>query len=229
MDRYKQELVVHLSRFVKENRLAQFQRVLSERTRYVTVVLEDIYQSQNASAILRTCECTGIQDVHIIEKRNEYTINPDVALGSDKWLTLHYYNDHLHNTSVAIQTLKKEGYRIVATSPHREGTDPDTFNLGKGKAAFLFGTELNGLSDEALEMADECVQIPIVGFTESLNISVSVAILLNQLRKKMADPSVEWRMKKEEKLEILLKWLRTSVKKSELIEKEFKRDFSATF
>ena len=221
MDPYTLELIEHLSGCITENRLSLFKQVLSERTRYITVVLEDIFQSHNASAVLRTCDCTGIQDVHIVEQRNEYEINRDVALGSDKRLSLNYYNEGLDNIANAVAELKRRGYRIVATSPHGEGTTPKTFDLEKGKAALMFGTELNGLTDRALELADEYMQIPMVGFTESFNISVSAAILLYALRGRLDASSLDWKIGKEERSNLLLEWLRSSIKMSKLIEDQF--------
>jgi tRNA (guanosine-2'-O-)-methyltransferase len=223
------KLIAHLSEYVTENRLALFKQVLAERTRYITVILEDIYQSQNASAVLRTCDCTGIQDVHIVEERNEYQINRDVALGSDQWLSLHYYNESEDNVYKAVARLKSQGYRIVATSPHREGSTPETFSLENGKAALMFGTELNGLSDRALELGDEFIQIPMVGFTESYNISVSAAIILYTLRKRLESSSLKWGIEEDVKSELLLNWLRTSIKLSEQIEKKFIIDYGSDF
>ncbi|MCK5138014.1 MAG: RNA methyltransferase [Bacteroidales bacterium] len=229
MDSYKPDLVEHLSQFVTENRLEQFQRVVSNRTRYITVVLEDIFQSQNASAVLRTCDCTGVQDVHIVEEQNEYEINRDVALGSDQWLSLQYFNSGMDNITVAVGALKKAGYRIVATAPHRQGTTPETFDLKKGKAALFFGTELNGLTSRALELADEYIQIPMVGFTESYNISVSAAIILFHLRRRLEHSSMDWRLGEEEKTDIMLRWFRTSIKMAEQIENKFHKDYNSTF
>ena len=223
------DLISHLSEFVTENRLAQFKRVLADRTRYITVLLEDIYQSQNASAVLRTCDCTGIQDVHIVEEHNVYEINRDVALGSDQWLSLHYYNKDEDNIYQAVKALKGRGYRIVATSPHKEGSTPEQFMLQKGKAALLFGTELNGLSERALGLADEYLQIPMAGFTESYNISVSAAIVLYTMRKRLEASSLPWRLAHEEKQELLLKWLRNSIKMSEQIENKFIKDYHSDF
>ena len=185
MDPYVRGLTRRLSECVTKNRLALFGKVLAERTRYVTVLLEDIYQSQNASAVLRTCDCVGIQDVHIVEQINAYEINPDVALGANQWLSLHYYREEKDNMASAVSALKDQGYRIVATSPHSAGATPETFDLERGKAVLMFGTELNGLTDRALELADEYIQIPMVGFTESYNISVSAAITLYGLRKRL--------------------------------------------
>jgi tRNA (guanosine-2'-O-)-methyltransferase len=229
MDQLKIALIEHMSGCVTESRLALFKRVLTERTRYITVLLEDIYQSQNASAILRTCDCIGIQDVHIVEDRNEYKVDREVALGSDQWLSLQYYKKGSENIRMATDTLKKAGYRIVATSPHRRGITPEKFNLEKGKVALMFGTELNGLTDSALELADEYIQIPMVGFTESYNISVSAAITLYSLRKRLEVSSLGWKISEEEQSELLLNWLRTSIKMSGAIENKFIENYRSDF
>ena len=139
------------------------------RTRYLTVVLEDIFQSQNASAVLRTCDCFGIQDVHIIENRNPYEINPDVELGSAKWLNMNRYNKSGHNTLEAFTELRKKGYKIIATSPHKNDLMIQDLPI-EHKIALVFGSEREGLSDIALQNADAFVKIPMYGFTESFNI-----------------------------------------------------------
>lgn len=229
MDQLTLDLIEHMSGCVTEKRLALFKQVLAERTRYITVLLEDIYQSQNASAVLRTCDCTGIQDVHIVEERNEYEINRDVALGADRWLSLNYHSEGEDNIYNAIKTLKKEGYRIVATSPHKDGSTPENFDLQKGKAALLFGTELNGLTNRALELADEYIQIPMAGFTESYNISVSAAITLYTLRKRLESSSLQWKIGEVEQSELLLNWLRTTIKMSDQIENKFIQNYHSDF
>jgi len=229
MDQLKLDLIAHLSEYVTENRLALFKRVLAERTRYITVVLEDISPPQQASAVLRTCDCTGIQNVHIVEERNEYEINHDVVLGADQWLSLQYYNKGEDIIFKAVEALRSQGYRIVATSPHKEGATPESFDLEKGKFALMFGTELNGLTERALELADEYIQIPMTGFTESYNISVSAAITLYTLRKRLESTSLKWRIGEEERSELLLYWLRTSIKMSDQIENKFIRDYHSDF
>ena len=223
------DLVDHMSGFVTENRLSVLKQVLAERSRYITVLMEDIYQSQNASAVLRSCDCTGLQDVHIVEQQNEYEINRDVALGANQWLSLEYYNKGSDDIGAAISSLKKSGYRIVATSPHKEGATPDNFDLDKGKAVLLFGTELNGLTPRALELADEFLQIPMVGFTESYNISVSAAITLYTLRRRLEASSLDWRMGEEEQQELLLTWLRSTIKMSEEIETKYIQEYPSDF
>jgi tRNA (guanosine-2'-O-)-methyltransferase len=229
MDLYTRALVKHMSGFVTGNRLSQFMKVIEHRTRYITVLLEDIYQSQNASAVLRTCECLGMQDVHIVEQRNEYEINRDVALGSHQWLTMHYYSAGKDNISEAVRELKQRGYRIVATSPHLGVRTPEEIDLYAGRMALMFGTELNGLTEKAIELADEYIQIPMVGFTESYNISVSAAVILYTLRNRLERSDLEWALSEEERLLLLLDWLRTSIKMSEKIEDQFRKDSGATF
>jgi len=217
----KQELIKYLSGFITPRRLEIFETVLERRTRYITVVLEDIYQSHNASAVLRSCECFGIQDVHIIENRNPYAVNPDVALGSDKWLTINTYSRLKDNTRSAIRSLRKNGYRIVATTPHKDSVSVHDFDLSDGKVALMFGTELRGLSEDALKDADEFLHLPMVGFTESLNISVSVAIILFHLTQTLQSLSLNWQLTPLERSEIKLNWLRKSIKKVELLEKDY--------
>jgi tRNA (guanosine-2'-O-)-methyltransferase len=212
MEASQKKLIEQLSGFITEHRRMLFDRVLDYRTRYITVVLEDIYQPHNASAVLRTCECFGIQDVHIIENQNTYNINPDVVMGATKWLNLKKYNRLEYNTKEAIRELRGLGYRIVATTLNEEAVPLHEFDLHVGKCALLFGTELTGLTDLALEQADEQLKIPIFGFTESFNISVSAAIILNQLTLKLHRSDLNWRLAEEERDELLINWLRKSVR-----------------
>ncbi|MEO6884630.1 MAG: RNA methyltransferase [Bacteroidia bacterium] len=219
------ELVNHLFNFISDNRKKKFLEVLQFRTRHISIVLEDIYQAHNASAVLRSCDCFGIQDVHIIENKNKYTVNPDIALGSSKWVNLIKYNQSENNSLEAIQKLKKDGYRIVATSPHANDCNLEELNIDK-KIALVFGTELNGISDEIKNNADEFVKIPMFGFTESFNISVSAALCLHTLSTKLHQSKIDWKLKENEKEIILLDWLCNSINKPELIEKEFLKNNS---
>jgi tRNA (guanosine-2'-O-)-methyltransferase len=217
----QKKLIEYLSNHVTEQRLAQFKKVLAQRTRYITVALEDIYQSQNASAVLRTMDCFGVQDVHVIENYNQYQINPDVTLGSSKWLTINRYNQKENNTEVAINQLKKNNYRIVATTPHTNQTELEEFDINKGKVALVLGAEKRGISDVVMENADEFLKIPMYGFTESYNISVSAAISLYHISTQLKNTDIQWQLAEQEKDELLLEWLKKSIKKSDLIIKDF--------
>jgi tRNA (guanosine-2'-O-)-methyltransferase len=215
----QREIVEHLSQFVLERRLNTLYTAIKNRTRYLTVVLEDIFQSQNASAVLRTCECLGIQDVHIIENKNRFSINPQVVMGSAKWLTINRYKDKDNNSLDAILALKAKGYRIVATSPHLTNTSLYDFDLTKGKAAFVFGTEYTGITDTIINHSDEFVYIPTAGLTESLNISVTVAILTHYLVTKAKTLNINFYLSEEESIEVMYQWLKHTVKRSQSIEK----------
>ena len=198
----------------------KFDQVIQFRTRYLTIVLEDIFQPHNASAVLRSCDCFGIQDVHIIENSNKYQINPHVALGSSKWLNLFRYNAAEHNTRACLQHLKNTGYRIVAASPHEQGYTIDNLPLDQ-KTAIIFGTEMQGLTNQALAMSDDFVKISMYGFTESFNISVSVALCLYRLSEKLRSSEISWQLNPEDAIDVKLMWAKQVVKNAELIEKRF--------
>ena len=212
----KKELINYLSGFLTPRRLAKMQSILNNRTRHLTIALEDIYQSHNASAVLRSCECFGIQDVHIIENQNTYEVNPDVALGASKWLTLHKYSGQEFNTPSCLENLKAKGYRLVAASPHKDDCLLEELPLDQ-KTALLFGTEMRGLTPEAIRMAEGFVKIPMQGFTESFNISVSAAICLYELSTKLRNSPISWQLSEEEKSDLLLDWIKVSIKNPDLL------------
>ncbi len=216
----KQELLKFYRQYLTENRKARFEEVIKYRTRHITVVLEDVFQAHNASAVLRSCDLTGIQDVHAIENRNQYDVNTEIDMGSSKWLNLYRYNGKEHNTLDAYKSLRNQGYRIVATTPHKNDFTLDTLPI-EGKFALVFGTELTGLTNIAIDNADEYLRIPMYGFTESYNISVSAALSLFTLSERVRKSNINWQLSEKEKEDILLEWSRRSVKRSELLEKEF--------
>ncbi|MDR1416215.1 MAG: RNA methyltransferase [Prevotellaceae bacterium] len=213
-----QQAIAILAACATEARVEQLQRVLAERTRYVTVCLEDIFQPQNASAVLRSCDAFGVQDVHVVEQRNRFALYHDVALGSEKWLTLHRYGkQHKEPVSAAIANLRKSGYRLVATTPHEGSIPVDELDLKKGKVALMFGAEYTGLSSAAMSAADELVTVPMRGFVESLNLSVCAAVVLHLLSQKLRLQNIAWQLNSQEKDELLLAWLKKSVRSSEKI------------
>lgn len=211
------QLISYLSQFILDERFEKMNNILKNRTRYLTVVLEDIFQSQNASAVLRSCECFGIQDLHIIEGRNQFKADPGIDVGASKWLSLYHYKKEIIPTSEITTQIKQKGYRIVATTPHDGDVNLESFDLSKGKAALIFGTELTGLSAEALNMADEFLKIPMFGFTESFNISNSVAIILHHLTYKLRSSNIPYHLSTEEANDVLFNWLCRNIKDSDLL------------
>lgn len=217
---FNKEFFDFLSGFLTENRRQLFEKIIQLRTRHLTVVLEDIYQPHNASAVLRSADLTGIQDVHIIENRNRYHVNPKVAMGSSKWLNLIHYDEKEDNTLTAYEALRSKGYKIVAATPHSKGKALEEIPLDH-KLAIVFGTELLGLSPTAIDNADEYLWIPMYGFTESYNISVSAALVMFTLTEKLRKSDIHWHLTEAEKQEIMLEWTKRSVARSDIFEKEF--------
>ncbi|MBV5335412.1 MAG: RNA methyltransferase [Sulfuricurvum sp.] len=216
------ELIQFLSGFVTPERLRLFNKILSLRTNYLTVVLEDLYQTQNTSAVVRTADCFGIQNVHVIENKHVFDVNPDVVRGASNWISVIRHNGAAMNTPEALRKLRQEGYRIVVATPHDHDVDLESFDMGKGKAALVFGCERPGLTEWAMKEADEYMKIPMVGFTESLNVSVAVAVTLHHLTHQLRNHmDIDWHLTDNEKQEILLDWLRTSIKRVDLLEAKF--------
>jgi tRNA (guanosine-2'-O-)-methyltransferase len=215
----------YLENFLSDRRKDLLNSLIKHRTKYIILALEDIFQSQNASAVLRTCDCFGIQDIHIIENRNKYQINRDVALGSNKWLTLTKHNEIENNSLNTLKLIKEQGYRIVATTPHTNSVELENFDLEKGKIALFFGTELKGLTKDIINNADEYLRIPMYGFTESFNISVSAAIILHHLTHKLRNSLIDWRLTPEDEISVMYQWLKNTVKNSNKIEKEYRTKF----
>ena len=209
----------YMQQFISEERLALMDRVINQRTRHITVVLEDIYQPHNASAIVRNCDCFGVQDLHVVEATNEFQPNADVAMGSGKWVSL---QNHA-TIDDCVTTMKNQGYRIAATSL-RPGA-VSIYDLPvDAKVALFFGAEEHGLSAAAHDAADYFVQIPMVGFTQSFNVSVSAALCLSELTHRLRRAELDWQLSDHEKLQLLTRWYLSSVRDGDAIMKRFCQD-----
>ncbi|MDR9418773.1 TrmH family RNA methyltransferase [Gracilimonas sp.] len=217
----RKDLVNYLKEFATEARWDKFVEVAKQRTRYISVVVEDIYQSHNASAVLRSCDGFGIQDVHIIENQNNFDASSQVTIGADQWLTLHRYNEPgMDNTEACFSKLKKEGYRIIATTPHENDTNLNDLDLNQ-KTALVFGSEIDGISERAKELADGFLKIPMAGFSESFNISVSAAICLYNITRRLRASSIDWMLTTEEIDHLTYNWLKKSIKAGDQLERNF--------
>lgn len=202
--------------FFSENKQALFDRLAPLRTRHISVVLEDIYQSHNAAAVLRSCDCFGVQDVHVVEVNNSFVPAGDVAVGSAKWVD-YYRHKSIKDT---YDYLHKQGYRIVATLPHENDCFISDLDI-KTPTALVFGTELTGLTPEAISGADAYVKIPMYGFTESFNISVCAALSLFHLTERMrADSGIKWQLDEDSLLDLKLHWATQAIKDGDRVMNE---------
>lgn len=216
----KAELINYLTTFISEKRKARFDEVISQRTNHVRVVLENVYQGHNASAVLRSCESFGVQDVHFIENRNHLKISDDVAMGSSNWINIHRHRTSDNNTVEALLHLKSLGYRIVATTPHKNDCTIEQLPVDK-KLALVFGTEIDGISKDVFDHADEFVKIPMFGFTESFNVSVCAALCMYELTTRIRRDVKDYLLTDQEKLDVYFEWLKTSVDHSEGLIKNY--------
>ncbi|WP_299335751.1 RNA methyltransferase [uncultured Psychroserpens sp.] len=201
------KLLEHLESYLTTQRKEKFERIVAQRTKHFTVATEDVYQLHNTSAVIRSCDVFGIQEVNIIEEQNTKKIDREIAMGSQKWVDLHRY----HSVKDAIKDLKRKGYQIVATTPHENDSLLETFDV-TNKSCFFFGREMSGLSQEVIDQADCFLKIPMVGFTESLNISVSAAIILQHVTTKLKQSDVNWHLTEDEQLEKRLDWCKKTIK-----------------
>ncbi len=213
------KLLAYLQTFLTERRRNLFDKVLSERTRHITVVVEDVYQLHNTSAVIRSCESFGIQELNVIEEVNVKRIDREIAMGAQKWVDVQRHT----NTKECIHSLKTKGYRIIATTPHQKAYPLDNFDI-TDKAAIFFGRETEGLSQEVIDMADDFIYIPMVGFTESLNISVSAAITLQHIMAKLKTSEVQWRLSSIEVLEKKMEWTKKMIKDVDRIEARWREN-----
>lgn len=213
---FDQSLFEYLQTFLTERRKELFFEILEKRTRHFTVATEDVYQLHNTSAVMRSCDVFGIQDMHVVEERLGKRIDKEIAMGAQKWVNLKRYN----SVEDCISTLKKENYQIIATTPHNDATLLHDFDVTK-KSVFFFGTEKSGLSENVMNKADGFLKIPMYGFTESLNISVSAAIILQQVVTKLKQTDTVWQLSEEEKLEIGMEWTKKTIKSADEITERF--------
>jgi tRNA (guanosine-2'-O-)-methyltransferase len=214
------DLLAYLEGYLTDKRKALFRKILEERTRHFTVVLEDIYQAHNSSAVVRTADIFGIQDVHIIENKYTNKVSKHVAKGSQKWTSIKKYRSDGDNTKTCLAALKEKGYQIIATTPHNDSCLLQDFDFTR-KAAFVFGVEATGVSDAVLEQADGFLKIPMVGFTESLNISVAAAIILQDISTKLRNSKVDWQLSKKEKEFLYFDWVKKTIKNVAKIEEHY--------
>jgi tRNA (guanosine-2'-O-)-methyltransferase len=215
MEKFK--LIKFLAEFLTDERKKKIEEILDGRTRRITVALENIYHPPNASAIIRTCECFGIQDIHFIREEKDCKINADVVQGASKWVSINDYQ----TTGECLSKLRNDGYSIVASSL-REGQniEPELLPVDK-KLALFFGAEETGLSNEVHDSADYFVKIPMRGFTQSFNVSVSAALILQTLTKKMAEAGIEMGLSESEKTELRIEWHKNSIKNIDAILKRY--------
>ena len=207
-EEWMRERLDYMTEFLTEERKEVLRRTLAQRTHYMRILTENMFHPQNASAIMRHCEAFGIQQIHTVEDRCKFDPSVNIVRGTHKWVDV----EHHDTTAEALKALKGEGYRIIATTPHRCSSTPETFDVTKGKFALVFGTEHAGISEEVIQAADEFLMIPMCGMVESLNVSASAAILIYMLAQRIREQVTGWQLSDAEQLRLLTRWTMSSVR-----------------
>jgi tRNA (guanosine-2'-O-)-methyltransferase len=215
-DTHTTHYLTYLEGFITENRRDKFLDILSRRSKHFTVAVQDLFQLHNTSAVLRTCEVFGVQELNVIEERYGKTIDKEIAMGAQKWVDVNRFD----STTACIATLKQQGYRIIATSPHEDSCLLEDFDITQPFALF-FGTEISGLSEEVLNRADGYLKIPMLGFTESLNISSSAAIIIQNLSSRLRNSGISWQLSTDEVLEKRIDWAEKTIKDIDFVKTRY--------
>lgn len=200
----------YLLGFMLPSRAETLKQCLRNRTKYMTLATENMFHEHNASAVIRHCDAFGIQDLHTVETLCPFAPSLHITRGSEKWIDIHRHS----STKELISSLKKDGYRIIATSPHEGGSTPETFDMTKGKFAIVLGTEKTGISDQIKQNADEFMAIPMYGLVESLNVSASAAIITHILSERIRHEITKWGLGDEDFSRLLYRWAQISVQDS---------------
>ena len=159
---------------ITEKRQARVRRMLDDRLGSVVVILEAVRRRHNSSAIMRSCECFGVHEVHLV--KGNFRPSKGAARGAERWLDIHHHD----TTASAVEELKRRGFSIFVADLMDGSHSPDTLPL-EGPVAILMGAELTGVSDEARALADGAICVPMRGVTESLNVSVAAACIVQRV------------------------------------------------
>ncbi len=202
----------YLKQFLTEERLSKIEHFSPESSDFVLPVLEDVYQFRNAAAIVRSVEACGFHKVVALQEENNFEPNLRVTKGADTWVEV----EKLSRNIASLQEIKNRGYKIVAVSlennakmlPEYEVTEP---------MALVFGTEMEGVSQEILDFADETLAIPMYGFTRSFNVSVAASICMYELKQKLMKSGIDYKLSEEKRLKMKIRWAVNSIRSGEEI------------
>jgi tRNA (guanosine-2'-O-)-methyltransferase len=211
-------------KIITPNKVGLFEKIAPQRSRHLVVGLENIQQDHNASAIMRTMDCLGFQELHLIEKNNNYQFQRDIALGAARWLDVVQHQQEPEPVLDSIAHLRQKGYQIVATSPHINASTPQNIDLTQPIALF-FGAEKHGISQELSANADAFLHIPMHGFTESFNLSVSAALVLSALRTRLEASSIDWLLSSTAQTELKISWCERILNGGPQLAQKFREEF----
>jgi len=211
-----QETFDYLKQFLTDERLSKIEHFSKESSDFVLPVMEDVYQFRNAAAIVRSVEACGFHHVVALEEENVFNPNLKVTKGAETWVQV----EKMPNNLDSLKEIKNRGYKVLAVSPEKNAVMLPDYEI-KEPIALVFGTELEGVSDEILDFADETLAIPMFGFTKSFNVSVAAAICMYELKQKLMKSEINYKLSDEKLLDLKIRWAKNSIKSSEQILERF--------
>ena len=211
-----QETFDYLKQFLTDERLSKIEHFSQESSDFVLPVMEDVYQFRNAAAIVRSVEACGFHHVVALEEENVFNPNLKVTKGAETWVKV----EKMPNNLDSLKEIKSRGYKILAVSPEKNATMLPDYEV-KEPIALVFGTELEGVSDEILDFADETLAIPMYGFTKSFNVSVAAAICMYELKQKLMKSGIDYKLSEEKLLEMKIRWTVNSIRSGEELLERF--------
>lgn len=211
-------IYAYLQQFLTAERLHKIEYHAEESSDFILPVLEDIYQFRNAAAIVRSVEACGFHKIVALEKENLFNPNLKVTKGADTWVNV----ERLPWSLDSLQKIKNRGYRMVAVSPEKNAISLPNFKITE-PVSLIFGTEWDGITEEILEFADETLKIPMYGFTKSFNVSVAAAICMYDMKQKLLNSNLNYKLSEEKKLELKIKWAVNSLRSGEEILQNYRQ------
>ena len=214
-----QETFDFLKQFLTDERLSKIEHFSKESSDFVLPVMEDVYQFRNAAAIVRSVEACAFHHVVALEEENVFNPNLKVTKGAETWVQV----EKMPNNLDSLKEIKNRGYKILAVSPEKNATMLPDYEI-KEPIALVFGPELEGVSDEVLDFADETLAIPMYGFTKSFNVSVAAAICMYELKQKLMKSGIDYKLSEEKLLEMKIRWTVNSIRSGEELLERFLKE-----
>ena len=196
-----------LEPFVTAARLARMRQVLAQRLAWFTVVLDNLFDPHNISAVLRSCDAFGVQNVHVIESVETFKVNREISMRADKWLTLHRWRSFAECRTA----LKRRRFTLLATSVAADALPLDAAPCDR-RVAVVLGNEHRGVSEATRAACDGVVTIPMHGFVESLNVSVAAALVIAGCAGRMRRAGRQVLLSPRERSAVWNTWMRQQVK-----------------
>lgn len=209
----------YLKQFLTEERLSKIEHFSSESSDFVLPVMDDVYQFRNAAAIIRSVEACAFHKVVAMEEENVFDPNLTVTKGAETWVEV----EKMSKNIASLQNIKDRGYKILAVSLEKNAVMLPDYQITE-PIALVFGTEMEGVSEEVIDFADETLAIPMYGLTRSYNVSVAAGICMYELKQKLIKSGIDYKLSEEKRMKMKIRWAVNSMRSGKQIFEKYLRD-----